>query len=170
MYPTKTEEAFRGPLFRVEIEHWANPERRRDLVRHPGAAAVLPLTAEGRVVLVRQVREALREVLLEIPAGLYDVPGEDPEETARREVEEETGYRVVGIEILGRIHTSPGFTDEAIDLFRAEVEPAGKPEHGVEVVEMLPEEALAALGEEITDAKTAVALLLHARGGPPPVG
>lgn len=168
MYPTKSEEAFRGSIFRVEVEHWANPERRRDLVRHPGAAAVLAIAGGDRVVLVRQVRESLRDVLLEIPAGIYDVSGESPEETARREVEEETGYRVASIEPLGRIHTSPGFTDEAIDLFRAEVEAAGKPERGIEVVEMLLEEALAALGQEITDAKTIAALLLHARGGPPP--
>ncbi len=146
----------------MEILRW--PGKRRDVVRHPGAAAVLPMTARGSVVLVRQEREAVGEQLLEIPAGIYDVEGESPEDAARRELEEETGYRATRMEPLGRVHTSPGFTDEAIDLFAAEAEPAGRPERGIEVVEMPLEDAVRAVDRgEISDAKTALAILLAAR-------
>jgi ADP-ribose pyrophosphatase len=159
--PVASEEVFRGRLLRLDVERWADPDRIREVVRHPGAAAVLAMTRDRQVVLVRQFREAVRERMLEIPAGIYDEPGETTEGTARREVEEETGYRVVSLRTLGRIHTTPGLTDERIDLFLAEVEPAGKPEDGMEVVELPWDEALALVHEgEISDAKTAVAILL----------
>jgi ADP-ribose pyrophosphatase len=159
--PAATEEVFRGKLLRVEIERWADPDRTRDIVRHPGAAAVLPLTPDGQVVLVRQLREAVRERLLEIPAGIYDEDGETPEHAARREVREETGYRVESLRPLARIYTTPGFADEAIDLFVAEVEAEGPPEEGMEVVEIPLAEAVAlALDGRLPDAKTLIALLL----------
>lgn len=161
MLPAATEEVFRGRLLRVEVERWAEPDRTREVVRHPGAAAVLALTRERRVVVVRQFREAVRDSLLEIPAGIYDQEGETHEETARREVVEETGYRVTSLRPLGRIYTTPGFTDEAIDLFLAEVEPGGAPEEGMEVVEIPLEEAIGlTLEGKVPDAKTAIALLL----------
>lgn len=161
MRPVATEEVFRGNFFRVEVERWAEPDRIREVVHHPGAAAVLALTRERRVVLVRQLREALRESLLEIPAGVYDEEGEAPEETARREVGEETGYRVTSLERLGRVYTAPGFADERIDLFLAEVEPESEPEEGVEVVEMAWAEAVMLAREgRIPDAKTTIAIFL----------
>lgn len=125
---------------------------------------MVALTAEHRVVLVRLLREALRERVLEIPAGIRDVEGEPPEETARRELREETGYRATAVERLGRIRTSPGFTDEVIDLYLARAEPVGAPEEGLEVVAMPMAEAVAAVRDgRISDAKTAVGLLLAAR-------
>jgi ADP-ribose pyrophosphatase len=159
--PIATEEVFRGNLLRVQVERWAEPDRIREVVHHPGAAAVLAMTPERRVVFVRQLREALRESLLEIPAGVYDEEGESPEETARREVGEETGYRVTSLQSLGRVYTAPGFADERIDLFLAEVEPESDPEEGVEVVEMTWEEAVTLAREgRILDAKTAIAIFL----------
>lgn len=168
MLPVATEEVFRGRLLRLEVERWTDPDRIREVVRHPGAAAVLALTRERRVVLVRQFREAVRERLLEIPAGIYDEHGETHEETARREVGEETGYRVTSLRPLGRICTTPGFSDERIDLFLAEVEPERDPEEGMEVVEVPWDEAVVlAQDGRISDAKTAVAILLAwARGEP----
>lgn len=169
MRPASTEEVFRGKLLRLEVQRWDDPARIREVVRHPGAAAVLAVTADRQAVLVRQFREAVREVLLEIPAGVYDREGETPEGTARREVLEETGYRVISIHPLGRILTTPGFTDERIELFLAEVERGGTPEPGIEVVELPLNEAKAAvLDGRISDAKTAVAILLasaRAAGG-----
>lgn len=156
---------------RVEIERWTDPDRSREIVRHPGAAAVLPLTKDGHVVLVRQFREPVRDRLLEIPAGIYDEEGETPEEAARREVREETGYRVETLRRLGRIYTTPGFSDEAIDLFVAEVEPEGAPEEGMEVVEASFEEAVElALRGDLPDAKTAIALLLASARERPAAG
>jgi ADP-ribose pyrophosphatase len=160
--PAETREAYRGRLLRLEVERWTDPDREREVVRHPGAVAVLPLTATGDVVLVRQLREAVRDRLLEIPAGIRDVEGEAPEETARRELREETGYRATEVEALGRVHTSPGFADEVIDLFLARVEPGGEPEEaGLQVVTLPLGEAVEAVrAGRITDAKTAVAVLL----------
>ena len=156
---------------RVEIERWTDPDRSREIVRHPGAAAVLPLTPNGRVVLVRQFREAVRDRLLEIPAGIYDEEGETPDETARREVGEETGYRVMSLRPLGRIYTTPGFTDEAIDLFVADVESEGAPEEGMEVVEIPLEEAVGlAMAGGLPDAKTTIALLLASARERPAAG
>lgn len=163
MTSPQVERVYEGPIFRVEILRW--PGKRQDVVRALGASGVLPLTSAGEVVLVRQDREAVGERLLEIPAGLLDVEGESPEEAARRELEEETGYAPGSIEQLGRIHTSPGFVDEVCHLFLArECTPGGDPEEGIEVIAMPLDEAVAMVeGGEITDSKTVAALLLAAR-------
>ena len=160
MTSPQVERVYEGPIFRVEVLRW--PGKTRDVVRALGASAVLPLTAAGDVVLVRQEREAVGERLVEIPAGLLDVEGESPEETARRELDEETGYTPGSIEPLGRIHTSPGFVDEVCHLFLArDCTLRGDPEEGIEVVTLPLEEAVAMVERgEITDSKTVAALLL----------
>jgi ADP-ribose pyrophosphatase len=116
-----------------------------------------------QVLLVRQLREAVGRSLLEVPAGVYDVPGESAEDAVRREIAEETGYRVTGpVRRLGRVLTTPGFTDEAIDLFEATAEPGARPpEEGIEVVRVGFDHAVRmAVDGEIEDAKSALALLL----------
>lgn len=163
MQPEGARTAFSGALVRVEIERW--PHGDREIVRHPGAAAVLALTPADEAVLVRQLREPVREPLLEIPAGVLDVEGEEPADAAARELEEETGYEVARMERLGEILTSPGFTDERIALFLARTvpRPAGRSEAGVDVVRMAFPEALDAVRSgRIRDAKTVVAVLLAA--------
>jgi 8-oxo-dGTP pyrophosphatase MutT (NUDIX family) len=117
------------------------------------------------VVLVRQFREAVRRPLLEIPAGIFDVAGEDGAGCAARELLEETGYRAVRVDPLATIYTSPGFADERIELFVAEAEPGGGTgEDGVEVVTMPLNRALRGVeAGEIVDAKTVAGLLLVAR-------
>ena len=87
-----------------------------DVIRHPGAAAMVPLTGDRQVVMLQQYRQAVRRNLWEIPAGTLE-PGEDPETCARREVEEETGYRAARLVRLGKIVPVPGYSDEAITLF-----------------------------------------------------
>ena len=155
-------EAFRGDLIRVVVERWQDPDREREIVRHPGAVAVVALTGTRSAVLVRQLREAVGERLLELPAGVLDVPGEAAEAAARRELEEETGYRAASWSRLGRILTSPGFSDEAVELFLATgAEPIGHGEEGVEVVPLPLDEARAAIENgRIVDAKTIAGLLL----------
>lgn len=156
--PHQRERRFSGRLFSVEVLHW--PDRTREVVRHPGAVGIVALTEEHEVVLVRQVREAVGESVLEIPAGILEPHGESPGEAAARELAEETGYRASEVESLGSILTSPGFADERIHLFVARAERTADPEEGIEVVLMIFAEAVAAtLDGRITDAKTVSALL-----------
>jgi ADP-ribose diphosphatase len=158
--PESSREVFRGKLLRVEVEQW--PSGEREVVRHPGTCGVVALTESGEVLLVRQMREPVRQSLLEIPAGIYDVEGEVPEESAARELMEETGYRASHLEALGRIYSSPGFTDECMDLFLAHAEDAGGPgEEGIEVIRVPFDEAIEAVRNGgITDAHSVAALLL----------
>ena len=101
---------------RVELPNGGVTEL--EVIRHPGAAAVVPLTAKGEVLLVRQYRYATGGWLLEVPAGKLD-PGEAPDDCAVRETEEEIGYRAARLDSLGWIWTTPGFTNERIWLYLA---------------------------------------------------
>ena len=93
--------------------HW-------DYIHHDGAAAVLPVTSEGKILMVRQYRNALNRYTLEIPAGKLDHgPDEDPAECAKRELSEETGYDAEHWQQLISIATTPGFSDEIIHLYKA---------------------------------------------------
>ena len=166
--PESSEPAYRGAIVSVVRERWPGADHPYDIVRHPGAAAVLPVTPAGEVLLVRQFRPAIRQTLLEIPAGILDVDGEDALSCAARELFEETGYRHTSIEFLGGIFTSAGFSDEYVHLFwaRTEAEPARDPEEGIELVRTpFAEMAAAAKAGRVRDAKTCVALLIgEARG------
>jgi len=130
-------------------------------VIHPGAVAILPILADGRILLVRQYRHAIGAELLEIPAGKLDVEGESPQECAARELREETGYEASGWEELLTFYTSPGFTNEAITLFRAhdlrEVGPATPGE--IEAVKRVAPTELHRMiaAGEIIDGKTIIA-------------
>ena len=90
----------------------------RDIVRHPGASAIIPFIDEDKIILVNQFRKALDRNLLEIPAGKLD-KGEDPKLCAIRELVEETGYKAEEVTYLGTIATAPGFCDELIYLYKA---------------------------------------------------
>jgi ADP-ribose pyrophosphatase len=102
----------------------------RDIVRHPGAVAIVPILPDGRIVLVRQYRYAAGKPLLEIPAGTLE-EGEDPLECARRELREETGYEASELMALLRCYMAPGYSDEVIHFFEA---------RGLRSVGMSPEE------------------------------
>jgi ADP-ribose pyrophosphatase len=134
-----------------------------ELIRHPGAAAVVPLDGDGNVILVRQYRHATGSWLLEVPAGKLDHPGESPEDCAMREVEEETGYRAGRLVPLGWMWTTPGFTNEKIWLYMAlDLTPSRANLQADEVlsVEKLPfADAVArAIAGEIVDGKSVCAL------------
>jgi ADP-ribose pyrophosphatase len=158
--PQGVRPVFDGKLIKVDVETW--PAGEREVVHHPGACAVVAFTPEGEVVLVRQFREAVRQELLEIPAGVFDVDGEDGAGCAARELLEETGYRAANVERLATIYTSPGFTDERIELFRADAELTGEGgEEFVEVVTLPLGRALEAIDRgDIVDAKTIAGLSL----------
>lgn len=160
----------RGARFELITDRITLPDGRTtvvDLLKHPGASAVLPFLDDERVLLIRQYRFATGGELLEIPAGKLD-PGETPETCAIRELEEETGWRAGRIERLGSIWTSPGFTDEVIHLFAAfdlvETEQRLDEDELIELVPTAFEEALCQVVDgRIQDAKSAMAILLAAR-------
>ena len=160
----------RGAQFELVTESVELPNGRRvelDLLRHPGAAAVVPFLDPETVLLIRQYRFATGGYLLEIPAGKLD-PGETPEVCAVRELEEETGYRAGRLEALTSIWTSPGFTDEVIHLFAAyDLEPTSQQLQPDEIIELVPTPLAEALERvrrgELRDAKSAIALLLAAQ-------
>ena len=134
-----------------------------EMVRHPGAAAMVPVDSQGRVLLVRQYRYATDGFLLEIPAGKLDA-GEPPERCAHRELIEEIGQRAGRLSPLGWIWTTPGFSDEKIWLYLAldlqEAEQALEEDEVLTVERLSLEEAVArAQRGEIVDAKTVCGLL-----------
>ena len=141
-----------------------------EILRHPGAAAVVPFLDDENILLLRQYRYAAGGTIWEVPAGKLDA-GEEPEHCAARELEEETGYRAGRITRTGEILTTPGFTDERIHLFCAFDLTRGKRAHEtaevIEVHEVAFRDALEMIERgEIIDAKSIVALYhaAHARG------
>lgn len=139
-------------------------ERPREIVLHPGAVALVPVDAEGNIILVRQYRHAAGRVMLEIPAGTRE-PNEDAETCARRELQEETGYRAGKVTRLGGFYSAPGFCNEFLDLYLLtnleEAESGGDEDENIEVERLTGEEALAAIARgEICDAKSICGIML----------
>jgi len=152
---------FRGP---------SGEEFERDVLRHPGAVAVVPLHADGTVTLVRQYRAALDHDLLELPAGTRDVNGEDEQRTAERELVEEAGLAASSVELLVTLHNAPGLSDERVSVFLAQgLREVDDDRQGVEEEAMTVErlglaDALAMVDDgRITDAKTIIGLTLAER-------
>ena len=141
--------------------HW-------DFIHHDGAAAVVPVTDDGKLLMVRQFRNALNRETLEIPAGKLDDPNEPKIECAYRELEEETGYRCENLEYLMSMNTTVAFCDEAIDIFVARnLIPSHQHLDEDEVI-YVEEWSIADLEEliysgKMTDAKTVAAILAYAR-------
>ena len=160
----------RGFPVRVTTERVTLPNGQRvdlDIVKHPGAAAIVPFTSDREVLLIRQYRHAAGGTIYEVPAGKLD-SGEAPEECAARELEEETGQRAGRIEKLGWIFTTPGFCNEVIHLFAAfDLDSIPSRLEADEIIEVIPTSIDRALelvwSGEINDAKSALALLHAAR-------
>lgn len=159
--------AWTGRIFNVDRLRVREPNGRealRDVVRHPGAVAIVALTEDGRICLVRQYRTALGRVTVEIPAGKLD-PGEDPLDCANRELREETGMEADKMAFLTTIATSVGFADELIHIYLAtglrftRSDPDADEFINVDLVE-LPELIDAVLDGRIEDAKTVVGALI----------
>ncbi|MFT4413261.1 NUDIX hydrolase [Fredinandcohnia humi] len=158
---------FEGRVIDLHIEEVELPNGKtstRELIKHPGAVAILALTDDNKLVMVQQYRKALDKVIVEIPAGKLE-KGEVPEKTARRELEEETGYACETITPFISFYTSPGFADELVHLFIAKglkkiENPAGLDEDEfIDIMEVSLEEAVKLVEEKkIYDAKTAYAV------------
>lgn len=137
----------------------------REVVVHPGASAIIPITSEGKIILVRQYRHPVGEYILEIPAGTLR-PGEDPETCARRELEEETGYIADELIYLLTIYPCPGYSNERLHIYLARGLRRGalnlEIDEDLSVVELSLEEALEVIRKgEIKDAKTMAAILCY---------
>jgi len=167
-------ELYKGKIFRLDKDTARFPDgsdSEFDIVRHPGAAAVVPFLndpegEEPQVLLLRQFRYAADGYIYEIPAGRLDA-GESPAECAARELKEETGCTAERVEPLFSMFTTPGFTDETIHVFMATGLTHGKsarePDEFAEVVIMRLAEALELIRDgAIPDGKTALALLFAA--------
>jgi len=169
------ETAWSGSLVTAAIGTFADPDGNtfeRDVVHHPGAVVVVPVTGNGptggmEVILVRQYRAAIDRELLELPAGKRDVHDEPVELTAHRELEEEVGMKAGSMIRLAEFYNSPGFTDEHSFLFLAtDLTPCGTSFQGVEEGYMTIERvaldtvpALVASGE-LVDGKSIIGLYL----------
>lgn len=154
----------------VEIAGPDGTRHERDIVHHPGAVGVVPLHDDGTVTLVRQYRAALDRLVWEVPAGLRDVLGEPTSVTAARELTEEAGLAADHLEHLLTFHNSPGFSDEAVEIFlatglREVADDRQGPEEEHMVVARVPlAEALAMIDDgRISDAKTVIGLLTTVR-------
>lgn len=140
----------------------------RVVIVHPGAVAVVPVI-DGEVVVIEQYRAPASGVVIEIPAGKYDTPDEDPKSTARRELVEEVGLTADRLTFLTEIYTTVGFTDERIAIFLAEGlhaadrTPVGAEEEAATIRRIpLPEARRMVIEGTIVDAKSVVGILLAA--------
>jgi len=162
---------YRGPVFSIESGVLKEPGgviARRDVIRHSGSVAVLPVDANDEVILIRQYRCAFGKKLIELPAGRID-RGETPLQAAKRELSEEVGLGARKWKRLMKIIPSPGFCDETVTIYRASgffrsvAQP--DPDERIEILTLPLAKALAALrAGRIDDAKTVTALLLEERG------
>jgi ADP-ribose pyrophosphatase len=156
---------FEGKVVSLRVDEIALPgggNVTREVVEHPGAVVVIAVNDDDEVALVRQYRHAIRRHLLELPAGGLE-PGEDPLETAQRELREEVALEAERWTPLGHFYSSPGFANEILHVFLAEgLRPAyGEPDEDEDIV--VVERALNELYEHpetVEDAKSLAALLL----------
>jgi ADP-ribose pyrophosphatase len=163
MKPDESRRVFEGKQISVDVERWGDHER--EIVRHPGAVAIVAVDAERRVTLVRQLREPARKPLLELPAGTRE-PDEEPLATAKRELAEEAGLAGGEWRLAASFFSTPGFCDELVHVYFADgVEPTKRAPQEDEEIELVrvPVAELEALLPQIEDAKTLAGLLQYLR-------
>jgi len=162
-----SEQIFRGKILRLVVDTVRLPDGReatREVIHHNGAVGLVPLTADGQVLLVRQWRHATRRAMLEIPAGAIS-HGETAEACAARELAEETGFVGRRLDELTVLYTAPGYVGEAITIYLARdlqpEEAVGDEDENLQVVPVGLDEALArCISGEICDGKSIAALML----------
>lgn len=165
-----TSTAYEGHLFNIELSELRMPDgvrTMREIIRHPGAVGMIPVTDSGEILFVTQYRHASGGRLLELPAGTLE-PGEEPLTAAIRELQEEVGFRPGVTKALGGFYVAPGYSTEFIHLYvctqlvRSVLE--GDPDEDIEVERRTLDEALAAVESgEICDAKSVIGVLRYAR-------
>jgi ADP-ribose pyrophosphatase len=165
-----TEFVFKGRAVNLRIDTVEMPGGRRttrEIVEHPDCVAIVPVDAQGNVLLVRQYRHAPGKELLEIPAGGID-PGEDAETAVKREMGEETGFSPRSIKRLGGFYSSPGFCTEYLHLFLATDLVPNRLEAedtvGIQVVKVRPEDLEGLIRSEvICDSKSIAGIYMYLR-------
>ena len=163
----KSDKVYEGKIVNLRIDTVELPDKKyskREIVEHPGAVGLIPITEDNCVILVKQFRKPVEKFLLEIPAGKLEL-NEEPRETAIRELREETGFEAGKIEYLLEFYTSPGFSNEKIHLFLATdlIEGEATPDSGefVEKVKISIEDLLKMVDRgEIVDSKTIIGINL----------
>ena len=163
MRPDGSRRVFEGDLISVDLEQWGGHER--EVVRHPGAVAVVAVDAGGYVTFVRQLREPARKRLLELPAGTREAD-EEPLATAKRELEEEAGLAGGDWRLAATFFSTPGFCDELVCIYFAEnvVLTERKPQDDEQIALVrIPVAEIASMLPELEDAKTVAGLLLYLR-------
>ena len=161
-----SEQIFDGKVVKLFVDRVELPDGKeaiREIVRHPGAVCVIPVTDEGDVIMVRQYRYAFEQVMLEIPAGKLEY-GEDPLDAVKRELEEESGVVAENIEYMGEIFTTVAIFDEKIHAYLAtglKFNNAHPDEDEFLEVTKIPLSTLTemVMKGEIKDAKTQIAIL-----------
>lgn len=158
--------AYRGGIIEVYRDRLLLPDGKKvvyDLIRHSGGAAVLPITEDGRLVVVRQYRNSVDKEVYEIPAGLLEPTDKSGETCARRELQEETGYIAGSMEFIAQVYGAIGVCDEKTDIYLAEkltpCERHPDPEEFIDVCYLKLEDAVRMIkNREIIDAKTVIAI------------
>jgi 8-oxo-dGTP pyrophosphatase MutT (NUDIX family) len=161
--PDGSQRVFDGRLISVDVERWG--ENEREVVRHPGAVAIVAVDGSGYVTLVRQLREPARKRLLELPAGTREAD-EEPLATAKRELEEEAGLAGGDWRLAATFFSTPGFCDELVSVYFAEgvAQTERKPQADEEIeLVRVPVAEIASLLPELEDGKTLAGLLLYLR-------
>lgn len=159
----KSDKLYEGKLLNLRIDTIELPDKKyskREIIEHPGGVAILPITKDNCVILVKQYRKAVEKFLLELPAGKLEL-NEEPGETAIRELKEETGIISNNLEYLLEFYTSPGFTNEKIYLFLAKdlVQGEVEPDEGefIKTVKLDIDELIKMVDRgEILDSKTII--------------
>ncbi|MBF7017060.1 NUDIX domain-containing protein [Staphylococcus durrellii] len=162
---TNKKSIYKGKIIDLEVHEVDLPNGEsstREIVLHNGAVAVCALTSENKIVLVEQFRKPLDNTMLEIPAGKLEI-GEEREEAAKRELEEETGYKAKELTLITDMYGSPGFTNEKISIYLATELLKGEKQldedEFIELHELSINKAQEKLkNNEINDAKTIIAL------------
>lgn len=168
--PVERETLYRGRIITLRkdmLQVEGRPPQKWEIVVHPGAVVIIPITSEGNILLVSQWRRAIEKIILELPAGTLE-KNEDPLVCAGRELQEETGFKAASIIPLGGFYSAPGFCTEYLHLFIAEdLEESplqADEDEGIDVVSVSLEDALRMIDDDtISDAKTIAGILRYHR-------
>lgn len=162
----KSERIYEGKIINLRVdtvELLEGEESSREIIEHSGGAAIIPITKDNKIVMVRQFRKPVEDFLLEVPAGKLD-KGEDPSVCAARELKEETGYEACDIKFLFSVYSSPGFSNETLYIYLAKDLVSGEvnPDEGeyIEVESYTIDELLNMIyNGEIKDGKTIISIM-----------